>query len=654
MPPNPPGLLLGCVLVLCATAAAAQSTSARQVPVERQLRQLYLDLLGRPPSLEEYAAVTARGEIRPEDVRELMGREEFYARLRWYHRALLKTNIVASVYDAPGEFVSGTPLSLYGHGPQNHRGDVAVRCDGFIRQDRCDTEPRQDPHAEGTEKKVCYDPNGVPLPVSVDYNPVHYQCTQLDASDATVTSCTGAVSKGLLPDKHLYYCDMQRDSGGALHPWRCLPNPANPVTSVLTREVLDDAGRVVAFENPTPKTGALNRLDRCTLQLPLNGGIPGWYASVRDTGCLYRDGYEMRPPPFWDTSGATEVAVCAIEAQARAANPLTGESCETPAKWRDDRTCGCGEKMRRCQVHPVFQDRVASFNLEPELIADMVVRRDEPYFNLLTTRRSFVNGPLSGIYKDKQHAHGFAASPPAAPELLPGVPYAQKDVWKEYVRDPHHSGVLTTAAYLLRFPTARSRVSEFYDAFLCKTFQPPPDASLPPPEDSCNRENNLAKRCGCNYCHATIEPAGSHWGRYRERGATFLDPVEYPKFSQKCRECANTGGSCSECNDYVLRAYDAEGATSLGMLKSYLYRTPSEEENIELGPRMLVERMMQTGDLERCAVRRFWNFYLGRPMTEQEQQLYLDSLSRGFQADGYRLKSLIERILSTDAYRRID
>ena len=648
-----PGVLLGCLLGLFASAASAQNAPSRQVPLERHLRQLYLDLLGRPPSLEEYAEVAARGEIRPEDLRELMDREEFYARLRWYHRSLLKTNIVASVYDG-GEYVSGTPISLSGHGPQNNRGDVMIRCDGFIRQDTCNTEPRQDPHAEGPGTKACYDWNGVPLPVSYDYNPADYRCTQLDVADPTVTSCTLAVSKGLVPAKHLYYCDMQRDTAGQLHPWLCMPNPASARTAGLTREVLDAAGRVVAFENPAPTAGAVPRLDRCTLDLPLVGGIPGWYATVRYTGCLYREGYEMRPPPYWDTSGATEVAVCAIEAQSRDTNPITGASCETPAKWRDDRTCGCGEKMRRCQVHAVFKDRIAAFNTELELITDSVVRRDEPYFNILTTRRSFVNGPLSGIFRDRQHALGFSATPPAAPEVIPALTFGQKEEWKEYVRDAHHSGVLTTAAFLLRFPTARARVNAFYDAFLCKAFMPPPDATLPPPEDDCNRENNLAQRCGCNYCHATIEPAGSHWGRYRERGATWLDPAQYPKFSPQCRECAITGQNCGDCRDYILRAYDGDGASSLGLLQSYLYRTPSEEENIELGPRKLVERMMQTGELERCAVRRFWDFYLGRPMTEQEQALYLEPLSRDFQAGGYQLKSLIEKIVSTDAYRRID
>ena len=103
-----------------------------------------------------------------------------------------------------------------------------------------------------------------------------------------------------------------------------------------------------------------------------------------------------------------------------------------------------------------------------------------------------------------------------------------------------------------------------------------------------------------------------------------------------------------------MQAYDGDGAQSLGLLKTYLYRTDSEEANIECGPELLVQRMMVTGDLERCAVRRVWTEFIGRPMTFQEEQLYLEKLVNGFASDNHNLKLLIQRLLATDAYRRID
>ncbi|MFN7132867.1 MAG: DUF1585 domain-containing protein, partial [Myxococcales bacterium] len=415
-------------------------------------------------------------------------------------------------------------------------------------------------------------------------------------------------------------------------------------------------GRVVACNNPgAPVQGAaFSRLERCTLgytQVGTNryGILPG---------CVQRDGYRLRAPPYWDASGKTEVSVCAFESQERELNPITLETCES-SRFANDRTCGCGDRMRRCepQNNAVFNARVRAVNEEPVLIADSVLRRDEPYFNLLTTRRSFVNGVLSSLWKQRQLNNVWAMTPPADLESIPSIDYAgNENTWKEYVRSEQHSGVLTTQSFLLRFPTQRARVNEFYEAFLCKTFMPPSNATLPDAEDSCNRENNLARRCGCNYCHATLEPTGAHWGRFTERGAAYIDPVRYPKLNPKCRDCALSGNTnCGgECREYIMSALDGDGAQSLGMLKPYLYRTAAEELNIVQGPRLLVERMKQTGDLERCTVRRMWKEFLGRGMTEQEQAMYLESLTRSFASSNFNLKKLIEEIVATDAYRRLD
>ncbi|MFL5353860.1 DUF1585 domain-containing protein [Archangium sp.] len=645
-----------------------------KVPLERHLRQLTLDLLGRPPTYEEYQAARAKGEVTAEDVRALMDKEEFYSRLRAYHRSLLWSNVNASVNNNGNSRLSGAgtatdALSLRGNSSKPLRGANNMGCDSFLAQDVCDA--RQDAHADPalpTTTADCakerYDDRGVPLPVSWDYDTNFYACTRLDQNptDTTITSCDAAVAKGRLDAKYLYFCDMRRLSATSVVPHLCLPDATKASSAPLTQEVLasDGSGRVVAFAHPSPTpTTPLTRLDRCTLTLGLkmSGGVGIKGSYVPQNGCIQREGYVTRPAPFWNPGG-TDVRVCAIEAQTRAANPWTLEPCTT-TRFNGDRSCGCGEGMDRCEAPngTTHNARVAAINTEPELIADSVVRRDEPYFNLLTTRRSFVNGPLSSLYRDPQQGLGvFSASAPADTSVLPAVPFTQADTWQEYVRDSQHSGVLTTAAYLYRFPTQRARVNHFYSAFLCKAFAPPDNARQPAAEDACNRENNLAKRCGCNYCHATIEPTGAHWGRFAERAALFLDAEHFPRYDPKCRDCALSGNtSCNnECGQYVMQAYDGDGANSLGMLKTYLYRTDDEEQNIDGGPQLLVQRMLQTGDLERCTVRRVWQEFLGRPMSAEEQRLYLQPMADDFARDGHRFKALIERMVMSDAYRRID
>lgn len=643
------------MLAAPASAEEAVCGPVAKVPLERHLRQLSLDLLGRPPTIEEYRAVQAKGSISPEDIRQMMSSEEFYGRMRGYHRALLRSNISASVFDNGDTRLSGTgalnnPYGLRNNTSSGLRGANGQNCDAFIEQDSCDTQ-RQDPHSEPATK-TCRDAMGVPMPVSYDYDTNFYACRRLDTDAAPLTSCA-AVDPAQLPAKHMNFCDMRRLSDNRLHPHLCLPDPAKSTTAALTQEELDAGGKVVAFVYPNPPAGtSLTRLDRCTLDQSLRNGVRGAYVPQR--GCIQREGYVMRSGPFFAADPSAQVAVCAIEAQERDSNPWTMESCET-ARFSRDRSCGCGVGMRRCEVTAVHTARVDAINKEPELLTDSVIRRDEPYFNILTTRRSFVNGTLSTYYREQQGVGIFTISAPTNLEALPGIPYSQVDTWAEYTRNPQHSGVLTTPSFLYRFPTQRARVNEFYEAFLCKTFVPS-SGPMPPPEDNCNRENNLARRCGCNYCHATIEPTGAHWGRYDERNSLFLDPEKFPRLDPKCRDCALAGDTnCGgECAQYVMQAYDGDGANSLGMLKTYLYRTPSEEANILGGPQLLVERMLQTGDLERCTVKRIWNEFLGRPMTAEEQRLYLQQLSEDFSSSNHSLKSLIEKLLMTDAYRRID
>jgi hypothetical protein len=649
-------VLLNMALVAPKAPTASADDLCGGLSVQRQLRQLYLDLLARPPTMEEYKAAEAKGSVTEEDIRALMEREEFYERMKGYHRALLRANVSASLPLNSDTRLNTTsdgekPLETRGNTSSGLRGRNGAGCDHFIAQDDCkNASLQQDPHAEGpASAKVCRDPNGVPLPVSFDYDDNLYKCTAI----ADATSCTDAVSKGALQAKQLFFCDMRRNAMG-LAPYLCLPDPGKPTTGGLTREVLGDDDRIVAFENPAPPQGApFTRLERCTLALTTRNGVVGTFAVQR--GCVEREGYVKVAPPFWSAT-SEPVSVCAIEAQTRDVNPATRASCDG-ADFLGDRSCGCGLNFRRCESgdKAVYEARVEAINEEPLRIADSVLRRNEDYFHILTTRRSFVNGALAALYRQNQATGVLAITPPLERAAIPDVPYNSTD-WVEYLRADNASGVLTTPAWLYRFPTQRSRVSEFYDAFLCTSFTPPLDAVTPDPEDSCNRENNLAKRCGCNYCHATIEPTGAHWGRYGERNAQYLDPVGFPRFDPKCRDCALAGNTTcdNECSNYVMQAYDGDGASSLGMLKTYLYRTASDEANIQGGPRLLAERMLQTGDLEKCAVKRIWREFLGRPLSGQEEDLYLGQLVDTFLDEGHDLKSLIQHVVTTDAYRRID
>lgn len=654
-------IVSSCLGLLAATsfaqAAPVCDASPSNVPLERHVRQVYLDMLGRPPTMAEYRFYKAKGAILPEDVQGLMEKEEFYGRMRGYHRALLRSNISNSIFvngdmrlgDVPVGF---RPLGIRGNPSAALRGQNGAGCDAFVMQDECNNS-RQDSHLEPATKR-CRDSYGVPLPVTVDYNTDMYRCEPIMGA-ADCNAAVGQVDAAgrTLPSKHLLFCDMRR-VGTALTPHYCLPQ-AMTIAGTNTTEVFDGANQYVTAFSMTATTGQVTRLNRCGLDLELTGNIRGRYRVP--TGCVQREGVVMTEVPYWDAATTGQVPMCAIEAQARDTNPWTMESCNT-GRFTGDRACGCGVKSNRCESAntALHTARINAFNDEPVLITDSVLRRNEDYFNILTTRRSFVNGTLSQMYRQNQSPQTWLVTPPTARDAIPDVPLNDTATWVEYTRDDQAAGVLTTPSWLYRFPTQRSRVNQFYEAFLCKHFAPEPGAIAPAPEDSCNRENNLAKRCGCSYCHATVEPMGAHWGRFGERNATWLDPEKFPRLDARCRDCALAGDTnCNnECGNYVMQAFDGDGANSLGLLRTYLYRTPDEEPNIAGGPRLMVQRFMQTGELEKCAVRNIWNHLLGRTMTPQEESLYLNGLAQGFASDGHNLKALMQRIVATEAYRRID
>jgi hypothetical protein len=241
---NPPAL--------GAQAAVALECSRADVPVERQLRQLYLDLLGRPPTIEEYRAQAAKGVIDDADIDELMTREDFFLRMKSYHRALLRANVSASLptnndtrLQTSGD--GAKPIETRGNFSAALRGRNGQGCDHFIPQDDCKNAAlQQDPHAEGAASaKVCRDKQGVPLPVSFDYDNTIYACSALTGA----TSCNDAVSKGLLEAKYLYFCDMRRATSG-LAPFKCLPDPSKPATAALSVETMDADNHVIALRHP--------------------------------------------------------------------------------------------------------------------------------------------------------------------------------------------------------------------------------------------------------------------------------------------------------------------------------------------------------------------------------------------------------------------
>jgi hypothetical protein len=424
---------------------------------------------------------------------------------------------------------------------------------------------------------------------------------------------------------------------------------------------------VAPLDRPPTGTGSARRIHVCPPWAPhrvVNTCDNTPMGGPDETFRIRREGTRVVRDWYW--SGGQELRVCAYDANARSNSSRNGQSCEAPYSGRRDTSCGCGPRGVYCMpsigvsqntdLATQTQSRVReSLNAEPLEIVASVVDRDESYTSIFTTRRSFVNGPLRHLFEHQINSvQGIEMQVPAPMSAMPNAPF-QDDTWREYVRSPEHAGVLTTAAYLGRFPTWRARVAQFRIAFMCKAFTPGSDR-VPSPSDPCTREPNLATRCGCQNCHAAIEPMTAYFARWAERSTRYLNPLEFPAFDANCAQCALRGVGCTpRCRtQYVTDTVDADGARFAGTLRGFLYRRADEMSRVDEGPAGLVASALASGELQSCTVRNAWRQLVNRPMTEGEMRTLLPGLVATFEQSSQNYRALVRAIVTSATYRRID
>lgn len=368
-----------------------------------------------------------------------------------------------------------------------------------------------------------------------------------------------------------------------------------------------------------------------------------------DEDGVRREGW-VEVAPYW--SPGESIRVCAFDAQTSAVSER-GTACDRASGLRDP-GCGCGPDLRWCraganrEVHRAFAEDV-------ERRIGRVIREGRPYPEIFTSNVAYVNGPAAFYLKHQRGlAQGISFEPVALdPETLPDLAYTDVDTWVEVRLPEGHAGILTSPAFLLRFQTNRARANRFYDSFLCRPFTPPP-GGLPVADPEAIAQPDLQKRDGCKYCHAILEPAAAHWGRWAEQGAGFLDPVEFPAFRADCEACASSGARCSRAcrENYITRPLSTAEEAYIGQLDAYQFLRPEHFEHVERGPQLLVSDAIVDDRFSRCITTRAAELLLGREPTEGEAAS-VDRWSREFVQSGFDYRALVEAIVTSDVYRRV-
>jgi hypothetical protein len=355
----------------------------------------------------------------------------------------------------------------------------------------------------------------------------------------------------------------------------------------------------------------------------------------------------------------TELKVCAFDAQEAEFSAGGDIDCGT-MRSRQETTCGCGAGLRYCDFNRdgvnVQTEVGRSLGEQTLQIVRWVIGSDKPYHEVLTTRRSFINGPLVHYFKHQMPlASNIDLDPaPVEAEFLPQMSWDETDTWVPILHGEEQSGILTSYGFLLRFQTNRGRVNRFYNAFLDRFF----DASKGSDSPNCEPASaDLTKMCGCQKCHIAVEPWAAYWGRWKQQGGGFLSPNQFPVYDEVCESCARAGvGSCPlYCrNEYVVETVPEDRVPYLGYLRGYEFLGEENQINVEGGPRLWVERSIQDGSLANGLVSQMWKQYMRRPLTGSKADTEIrDDLVRKVMQSDYDLKFLIKSIVTHSAYRRI-
>lgn len=339
---------------------------------------------------------------------------------------------------------------------------------------------------------------------------------------------------------------------------------------------------------------------------------------------IKREGW-VKIRPYWSDK---EVKVCGIDALG-----VSGKGGQ------------CGENLRHCQSdHAKTQQIITQALVEQTLkFAENIIQNNRPYTDFIRAKETVFNGPIAHFLHYQLHTINRTQIKNIYKDV-PKIDFRDR-TWKKVKVGEKHSGMLTMPLYLLKYTSNRSRASQFYTKMLCKPFQAPP-GGLPPGNDPCHNEPNLMKRCGCRYCHQTLEPAASYWGRWLQTGLVYLDAKQYPAFQQ---ECSGTRANRSKCRQYVIRANHPDQEQYRGYLAAYMFSTSQMKENIEKGPIGLAQTAIDSKIFARCTTQNVWKWFVGNPAPSSE---LLEELAHSFQKNGYNFQKLLKAIITHPVYTR--
>jgi hypothetical protein len=414
----------------------------------------------------------------------------------------------------------------------------------------------------------------------------------------------------------------------------------------------------------------------------LHAGAMGMLNDLSDWGepwatCDDPDAVLTDVEPWW----APGTTVRMIGAAGTSVREVDGTDCgrvrgtlQTPAHG-----CSCGPHLLYCKragfpdhdnFDPVSTRR--SLFEEPARLVQHVIRNEKPFSDVVLGDYTVVNRGLRFVYYRNARQDGANAFLDDSEWFRE---FDSDTQWKQTKFEDMHpnllsdrdirfdprtqdgtppglpaAGVLTTLGANYAFPRERVRGARWLETFACREFTPPPaDVEFHPYQRDPGTEGV------CEHCHQLIDPAAMHFKRMYGGGAqlggigawSLLELSPEDTFRKRSISTFEYDTLMTPVD--TLRLEENPDAALIDFLPEN-YTLFGRTGDGTIGPLGFAKLLVESGEFDRCMVRRVHEWVTGRDLSPGRDDATIDGFVESFVGSDRNVKALIREIVRSDGF----
>lgn len=433
----------------------------------------------------------------------------------------------------------------------------------------------------------------------------------------------------------------------------------------------------------------------------------GWQACPEGTLHAGRRGFFSAFPPLWGqpwstcddpngpvaqiepwwAPGTTVEVLGEAGSGVRSVDDVDCAGVETPARWATP-GCSCGPNLLYCRrPDDVFPDDHRNFGAtssrralfeEPARLFRHLVKERKPFSDLIAGDYTLVNRGLAYVYyasgrqnpdnafvDDTEWWRDFADDEEwrvvTIQDLHPNLLSA-----RDYAFDPRTdpgapvgipaAGVLTMLGSSQSFPRERVRAARWLELLSCRDFAPPPESAEFP-----TYVRDPGTEGTCVHCHQLLDPVAMHFKRLHGGGGLIagvggfaLGPAD-TQFGPPSTEFADRAHFVFAHDTLMTPVAEATlqakpGAALLDFLPED-YQLFGQSGDGTIGPLGFAKVLIESGEFDRCAVRRLHRLVVGRDLTPGRDDGRIAAFVDAFVDSDRDALSLIEAFIEDPEFR---